>query len=68
MEVEVYDYNLVSYPKGALPVKINSQTRVSVVLALWISVMLPPFTYGFPKQITDKYFFQNYRNSYWLRR
>ena len=34
MEVEVYDYNLVSYPKGALPVKINSQTRVSVVLAL----------------------------------
>ena len=39
----------------------------SVVLDLSISVMLPTFSFGFPKPITDSYFFQNYRSSKWLR-
>jgi len=51
------------YPKGALPVKVTSQTRVSIVVALQISIMLPPFSFGFPKQITDNCFVQNCRNS-----
>ena len=51
------------YPKVALVVKVTSQTRVSVVLAISISIMLPPYNFGFPKQITDKCCVQNYRNS-----
>jgi hypothetical protein len=51
------------YPKGALPVKVTLPTHVSVALALSISIMLPAFSFGFPKQITANRFVQNYHNS-----
>ena len=45
----------------------SSLTRVSVVLVLSISVMVPTFSFGIAKKIADSCFVQNYRNSKWLR-
>jgi len=55
------------YPKGALPVKGTSQTRVSVVLASTNLVMLLPVSFGFPTQNTENSFILNYHNSKWLQ-
>ena len=54
------------YPKWALPFKVTLPRPVTFVLALLNSVMLPPASFGYPKQITDSCFIRNYRHSYGL--
>jgi hypothetical protein len=52
------DFNLVSTQKGST-VTVTLQTGASVVLAWMIALVLPPFIFGFSKQITWNCFVQN---------
>jgi len=49
----------VSLPKKAPLLKVTSQTHTSTILASTIVIVLPPFSFGFSKQITHNCFIQN---------
>jgi len=42
-------------------VSVTSQTRAIFVLTFTVSIVLPPFSFGFPLQNTDNCFFSKYR-------
>ena len=60
--VRFLNKNLVPIPKGTT-VKVILQTCDTVVSASTISIVLPPVSFGFSKQITENCFVQNYGSS-----